>query len=102
MYASVNIGNAIFFKTVIFFARRASRLAGRRASHVHDVALDVASVVALVFGESGDFRVSRRVPSRVPNRARAGVFCRLDRSIILYFIVLCLFIVVTWCIFHIS
>ena len=44
--------------------------AGCRASHV-------ALVVALVCGQSCNFRVSRRVTRHVPNRAdvRVGVFC---------------------------
>ena len=42
-----------------------ARSAGRRASHV-------ALVVALVCGHSRDFGVYRRVPRRVPNRARVG------------------------------
>ena len=36
--------------------------------------LDIVSVVALVCGQSRECRVCRRVPRRVPNRARAGVF----------------------------
>ena len=44
------------------------RRVGFRASHV-------ALVVALVCGQSGDFRVCRRVTRRVPNRARVRVFC---------------------------
>ena len=55
------------------------RRAGRRASHAGShVALDVASVVAFVCGQSRDCRVCRRVP----NRARVGVFCSLH---VIYF-----------------
>ena len=45
------------------------RRAGRRASYAP---LDVASVVALVCGQVRDCRVCRRVPRRVPDRARVS------------------------------
>ena len=50
--------------------RRAGLRASHASSHVH-VVLDVALVVALVCGQSGDCRV----PRGVPNPARDGVFC---------------------------
>ena len=62
------IDNGSFSKLLHF--RRAGRHASRRASYV---ALDVASVVTLVCGQSLD----SRVPRRVPNRARVGVFLAL-------------------------
>ena len=54
--------------------RRADRRAGCRASHV---ALDVVLVVTLVCEQSRDFRVCLRVPRRMTNRTRVGVFCTL-------------------------
>ena len=54
------------------------RRAGRRASFC---ASHFALVVALVCGQSRDFRVCRRVTRHVPNRARVGVFCFLRDTI---------------------
>ena len=65
-------GDSFFSK--LLHIRRACRRVGRLASCV---TLDVASVVALVCGQSRDCIVCLRVPRRVPNCARApvGVFC---------------------------
>ena len=64
-----------FDKSYIFVARRAGRRAGHRTSYV---ALDVASVVALVRGQSRDCPVCRRVPYR----ARAVVACLIALTLI--------------------
>ena len=57
---------------------RAGRRAGCRASHAGSHVQ-----VALVGGHSRDCRVCRRVPRRVPDRARVGVFCSLLVTLVL-------------------
>ena len=75
-------------KTISFSGgREAGRLfliEVKRETYQRDVparrsARDVASVVALVCGQSLDCRVRRRVPNRA--RARVGVFCTLKGNI---------------------
>ena len=77
------MGDAINFKTVTFLTRIAPVVVpGFTSSPQSDLATEenashFALVVALVCGQSRDFRVCRRVNRRVHYRARVrvGVFC---------------------------
>ena len=73
-YASTTGNKNHLQNCYISVTHRDGRRAGCRASHV---ALDVALVFALVYGQSRDFRVPRRVHNCARSPVHIGVFCTL-------------------------